>query len=168
MFQFLRLSIKFLAVLRLSVNPIETLVELRICWKGGRSKSWKTGKHKKTWPKNAFRIRIFLRLSFTSGIETINTFIHARSYLENNSRFQTKMGKICTCFQTKKAQKPYPKRGGAHTYIAYIFPPPGLTPLTERDRNSPLTCLTCYNDIYFFYRFFIKLYIHTSTLYSVF
>ena len=36
------------------------------------------------------------------------TFIHSRSSLENHTRFQTKLGKIYTRFQTKTAQKPYP------------------------------------------------------------
>ena len=47
----------------------------------------------------------FLLTSF--GVETINTFIRSRSFLENQNRFQTKMGKVCTRFQTKTAQKPY-------------------------------------------------------------
>ena len=38
---------------------------------------------------NAFRIRIFHFLSYSFGIETINTFIHSRSSLENHTRFQT-------------------------------------------------------------------------------
>ena len=38
---------------------------------------------------NAFRIRIFHFLSYSFGIETINTFIHFRSSLENHTRFQT-------------------------------------------------------------------------------
>ena len=81
---------------------------------------------------NPFRIRIFLRLSFTFGIETINTLIHSRSSLENHTRSQAKMGKICTRFQIKR-RKTLPEEGGggAHTYkyIAYIreFPLPGLT-----------------------------------------
>ena len=41
---------------------------------------------------NAFRIRIFLFLSHSFGIETINTFIRSRSSLEKHTRFQTKMG----------------------------------------------------------------------------
>ena len=51
----------------------------------------------------------FLKLfrSYSFGIETINTFIHSRSSLENHTRFQTKMSKVYTRFQTKKAQKPY-------------------------------------------------------------
>ena len=45
---------------------------------------------------------IFLFLSYSFGIETINTFIHSRSSFENHTRFQTKMqGKIYTRFQTK-------------------------------------------------------------------
>ena len=47
-----------------------------------------------------FQIRIFLFLSNSFGIETINTFTHSRSSLENHTRFQTKMGKKYTRFQT--------------------------------------------------------------------
>ena len=57
---------------------------------------------------NSFRMRIFLFLSYSLGIETINTFINSPISLENHTRFQTKMGKVYTRFQTKKAQKPYP------------------------------------------------------------
>ena len=64
---------------------------------------------------NPFRICIFLFLSFET--ETINTFIHSRSSLENHTRFQTKMGKVYTRFQTKTAQKTLPD-GAAHTYMA--------------------------------------------------
>ena len=37
------------------------------------------------------------------------SYIHAwlRSSLENHTWFQTKMGKLYTCFQTKTTQKPY-------------------------------------------------------------
>ena len=42
------------------------------------------------------------------GIETTNTLIHNRSTFVNHTRFQTKMGKVYTRFQTKTAQKPYP------------------------------------------------------------
>ena len=73
---------------------------------------------------NPFRIRIFLFLSSSFEIETINTFIRSRSSLESHTRFQTKMGKVYTRLQTKTAQKPH--NGTAHTYIAYIreYPPP--------------------------------------------
>ena len=57
---------------------------------------------------NPFRIGIFLSLSYSFWIETVNTFIHSRSSLENHTRFETKMGKAPdTRFQTKTAQKPY-------------------------------------------------------------
>ena len=36
----------------------------------------------------------------------MNTFIHSRSFLENHTRLQTKMGKVYTRFQAKTAQKP--------------------------------------------------------------
>ena len=50
----------------------------------------------------------FFFLSYSFGIETINTFIHSRSSLANHTRFQTKMGKVYTQFQIKTAQKRYP------------------------------------------------------------
>ena len=46
--------------------------------------------------------------SYSFGIETTNTFIHSRSFLENHTRFQTKMGKVYIFFRTETAQKPYP------------------------------------------------------------
>ena len=39
---------------------------------------------------NLFRIRIFLFLSYSFGIEKVNTFIHSRSSHENHTRFHTK------------------------------------------------------------------------------
>ena len=55
----------------------------------------------------------------------INSFINSCSSLENHIRFQTKMGKIYTRFQTKTAQKTLPF-GVAHTYMAHTrdYPPP--------------------------------------------
>ena len=64
---------------------------------------------------NPFLIRIFLFLSFSFAIETRNTFVNSCSSLENHTRFQTKMGKVYTLFQTKIAQKPYPM--GEHLLI---------------------------------------------------
>ena len=66
---------------------------------------------------NPFRIRIFLRLSFTFGIETINTFIHSRSSLENHTRSQTKIGKICTRFQIKRRKNATRSGGRGGTYL---------------------------------------------------
>ena len=69
---------------------------------------------------NPFRIRIFLFLSYSFGIETINTFIHSRSSLENHTRF----GQNVHPFSDQKGAKTLPD-GAAHTYIAYIreYPP---------------------------------------------
>ena len=57
---------------------------------------------------NPFGIRIFLFFTYSFGIETINTVIRPRSSLKNHTRFQTKMDKVYTRFQTKPAQKPDP------------------------------------------------------------
>ena len=64
-----------------------------------------------------------LFLSYSFGIETINTFIHSRNSLENHTRFQTKMGKVFTPFQTKK-DKSLP-HGAAHIIVAFVgeYPP---------------------------------------------
>ena len=51
---------------------------------------------------------MFLYLSYLFGMETINTFKHSCSSLETHTRYQTKMGKVYTRFQTNTAQKPYP------------------------------------------------------------
>ena len=59
---------------------------------------------------NPLRIRIFLFLSYSFGIGTINTFIHSRGSLEimtPDSRLK-RAKSIITRFQTKTAQKPYP------------------------------------------------------------
>ena len=42
---------------------------------------------------NPLKIRTFLFLSYPFGIETINTFIHSRRSLENQTWFQINMGK---------------------------------------------------------------------------
>ena len=55
---------------------------------------------------NPFQIRILLFLSYSFGIETMNTFIHSRSSFKHHTWFQA--GKVFTCFQTEMAQKPYP------------------------------------------------------------
>ena len=51
-------------------------------------------------------IMLLLFLSYSFGIETMNTFIHSRSSFKNHTWFQT--GKVFTCFQTEMAQKPTP------------------------------------------------------------
>ena len=61
----------------------------------------------------------FLFLSYSLGIETINTFTHSRSSLENHTRFQTKLSKVYTCLQTNTDLKTFPF-AAAHTYMACI------------------------------------------------
>ena len=62
---------------------------------------------KQTISPNAYPIRKFLLRSYSFGVETINKFIHPRSSIENHTRFQIKMGKEYTRFQTRKDKKPY-------------------------------------------------------------
>ena len=88
-----------------------------------RFQTWSLGRHyllklerKQNNSSYAFRIRIFGSYSF--GIETIISFICSRSSLENHTRFQTKIGKVYTRFQTRKAQNPYPL--GRHIPIRLI------------------------------------------------
>ena len=81
------------------------------------------------------RIGIFLFLSYSFGTETINTFVHSRSSLENHTRFQTKMGKVYIRVQTKTAEKPF---GAAHRYIGEYLPGP----------DNTNTLLTCSPDVY--------------------
>ena len=83
---------------------------------------------------NAFRIRIFLFRSNSFGIETITTFISSRSSLENHTRFQTKMGKVYTRFQIKKAQN-HTLWGGTYQYSSYKRVPPGsiLTYIVQQE-----------------------------------
>ena len=74
-------------------------------------------------PANPFRIRIFLFLFFSFGIETINTLIHSRSSLENHTRFRPKWQSVYP-FSDHNGTKTLPD-GAAHIYIAYIrkYPP---------------------------------------------
>ena len=49
----------------------------------------------KSWPYPLrIRILLFLKYSFRFGTEITNTFIHSRNSIENDTRFQTKMGKM--------------------------------------------------------------------------
>ena len=50
-----------------------------------------------------FVLPVFLFLSSSFGVDTIKMFILARSSLENQTRFQTKMSKVYTRFQIKTA-----------------------------------------------------------------
>ena len=70
-------------------------------------------------------------VSVKRSIETINTFIHSRKSLENQTRFQTKMGKVYTYFQTKKAQNPT-RWGGTYLYGLYK----GVTPARVLSKHN--------------------------------
>ena len=75
---------------------------------------------------NTFRIGLLLSLSYSFEIETSNMFI---LFLENHSRFQTKMGEVFTRFQTKTAKK---NTLWGETYLYGLYnrvspPPPGTT-----------------------------------------
>ena len=77
---------------------------------------------------------MFLFLSNSFGIETINKFIHSRRSLENHTHFQTKMGKVHTVF------RPYGAKTllfwEAHTYMAYI-PPQGVAEILISYTDEP-------------------------------
>ena len=63
--------------------------------------------------KSISNLHISLSFVYSFGIETMNKSRHSRSSLENHTRFQTKMGKVYTRFQTKTAQYkgiPFPGR----------------------------------------------------------
>ena len=69
--------------------------------------------------RQKFITRVFLFLSYSFGIETINSFIHvpSRSSLESRPKW-------AKCFQTKNAQKPY-LLGRTYLYGLYKGVPPG-------------------------------------------
>ena len=58
--------------------------------------------------KSISNSHITLSFLFIWNSEATNTLIHHRSSFVNHNRFQTKMSKVCTLFQTKTEQKPYP------------------------------------------------------------
>ena len=78
--------------------------------------------------KNPFAIRIFLFLSFSFGIETINTQT-LRSSLETHTRFQTKTGQKPTSLCKHPfllALRRWGPDGSAHTHGIYKGVPPGV------------------------------------------
>ena len=69
--------------------------------------------------QNPFRILIFLFLSYSFGVETINTFLHSCSSLKINARFQTKISQVYTRFQTRNGAKTLPFRTAHILYGLY-------------------------------------------------
>ena len=61
---------------------------------------------------NLFRIRIFLFLSNSFGIETINTFIYSRSSLENHTRDSRPNGQSVYPFSDQTGAKTLPDGAG--------------------------------------------------------
>ena len=57
---------------------------------------------------------------------TLSFYLELKHYTTVVPQFQTKMGKNCTRFRTKTAQKPYPLGRHWHAYMAFIreYPPP--------------------------------------------
>ena len=68
---------------------------------------------------NPFPIRIFLFLSYSFGIETINTFIYSVVPSKTIPDFRPKMGSVYLFSADQNGAKTLPD-GAAHTYIAYI------------------------------------------------
>ena len=70
---------------------------------------------------NPFRFRIFLCLSYSIGMETINfSYVYVHISLKIHTRFQTKMGTVYVHpFSDQNGPKTIPD-GAAHTYIAYL------------------------------------------------
>ena len=89
---------------------------------------------------NAFRICIFLfSRSYSFGIETINTFIHSRSSIENYTRFQTIMGKSIPVFRPKRPQI-HTLCGGTNLHGLFWGvqppPPPHLPRASQKGTNE--------------------------------
>ena len=87
-----------------------------------------------------FRIRIFLFLSFLLiGIETINTFIHFRSFLENHTDSRPKWANCIPVFRPKRGKNPA-RWVGTYLYSLYKGVPPSPPP-GRLQRRLPLTLM---------------------------
>ena len=80
--------------------------------------------HKQKNSSNTFRIRIFLFLSYSFGIETINTFIHSVVPSKTIPDSRPKWAKSIPVSDQNGA-KSLPD-GTSHTYMTYMkeYPPP--------------------------------------------
>ena len=109
---------------RFQTNPLGRKYVIKVLRLEGNQKS----------SSNPVRIRLFLFLSYSFGIETINTFIHSRVSLENHTSFQNRWGT-------------------AHPFMAYIKdyhlpPPPGVKGLEnevmwESEQSEPFIIANC-------------------------
>ena len=96
-----------------------------------------------------FRIRIFLFLSYSSGIETISTFIHSVVLSKTIPDSRPTWAKRIPVFGPKRA-KTLPD-GAAQTCLAYIrdYPPP----------PPPWRCCCCNYCYYYMYCCYCVLYL---------
>ena len=79
---------------------------------------------KQTNSSNPFRIRIFLFLSYSFGIETINTFIHSVAPSNTIPDSRPKWAKCKPVFGPKRRKNPT-RWGGTYLYDLYKGIPPG-------------------------------------------
>ena len=88
---------------------------------------------KQTNSSDPLRIRIFFFLSYSFGIETINTFMHSHSSPEHHHPLPNQNGQSVYPFSDQNGAKTLPG-GAAHTYIAYIreYPPPRVFSVAQR------------------------------------
>ena len=92
-----------------------------------RFQTWSLGREylHKSANKKILQIHFeFAYFSFLLELKHLNTFTHSRSSLKK-IRFQTQIGKVCTRFQTKTAQKSYPM-GQQIPLCKGVPPPPGI------------------------------------------
>ena len=76
---------------------------------------------------NLFRIRIFLFLSYSFGIETINTFIHSVVPSKTIPDSRPNWAKFIPVFRPKRRKNPT-RWGGTYLYSLYK----GLPPVSQR------------------------------------
>ena len=85
-----------------------------------------------------FRIRIFLFLPYSFGVETINTFIHSVVPLKTIPDFRPNAQRVYS-FSDQNGAKTIPDEGGTHLYGLYKGEPPPPDPgfqVTGPDRKD--------------------------------
>ena len=117
---------------------------------------------------NPFRIRIFLFLSYSSGIETISTFIHSVVPSKTQPDSRPKWAKCIPVFRPKRRKNPT-RWGGTYVYGLYKGvappPPPGATAAATTATTAPIctattVCYICFHlaatttYYYYCYRYF--------------
>ena len=108
-----------------------------------------------------------LVLPHSVRIITIDMLVHSRSSLENHTRIQTQMGKVYTCFQTKKAPKNHTLWGGTYQYGLYkgVTPPP--TPPPGREKILASRQVGCESKAYASFVLYLKVFIYFFMIYAL-